>query len=100
VGETGGPDDHATAESPTPEETVTVVVDPSKEVVGVSTTQDTTLVLSSPHWPTSPSAALATSSQRLDDDVMRQFDATHRLSELTAAWRILAAGVTSFGEKL
>jgi hypothetical protein len=31
------PDDHATTESPTPEVTVTVVADPSKEVAGAST---------------------------------------------------------------
>jgi hypothetical protein len=54
------------------------------------------LVLSSPRQPTSPSAALAASSQCLDNDVMREFDATHRLSELTVTWGILAAGGTSF----
>jgi hypothetical protein len=27
-----------------------------------------------------------------------EFDATHRLSELTVAWGILAAGATSFEE--
>ena len=54
------------------------------------------LVLPSSHRPASPSA-LATGGQRLDDDVVQQFDATHRLSELTAAWGTLA---TSFGEKL
>jgi hypothetical protein len=31
---------------------------------------------------------------------MQQFDATNHLSELTVAWGILAAGATSFGEKL
>jgi hypothetical protein len=50
--------------------------------------------------PTSPSVALATSSQRLDDDVMHEFDATHRLWKLTMVWGILVAGATSFGEKL
>jgi hypothetical protein len=35
--------------------------------------------------PTS-STAHASSSQRLEDDVVLQFDATHRLSELTMAW--------------
>ena len=45
----------------------------------------------------SPSAPLATSGQHLDDDVVQQFDATHRLSELTAAWGTFA---TSFREKL
>ena len=49
------------------------------------------------HRPTSPSTPLGTSDQRLDDDVLQQFDATHRLSELTAAWGTFA---TSFGEKL
>ena len=47
--------------------------------------------------PASPSAPLGTGDKRLDDDVMQQFDATHRLSELTAAWGAL---LTSFGEKL
>ena len=33
----------------------------------------------------SPSTPLGTGGQRFDDDVVQQFDATHRLSELTAA---------------
>ena len=45
----------------------------------------------------SPSAPLPSGVQRLDDDVVQQFDATYRLSELTAAWGTFA---TSFGEKL
>ena len=49
------------------------------------------------HQPASPSAPLGTSGQRLDDDVLQQFDATHWLSELTAAWGTFAS---SFGEKL
>ena len=48
-------------------------------------------------WPTSSSVPLGTGGQRFDDDVVQQFDATHWLSELTAAWGTLA---TSFGEKL
>jgi hypothetical protein len=44
----GAPDDHAATESPTLEVTMTVVVDPSKEVAGASTAQDMALVLSSP----------------------------------------------------
>jgi hypothetical protein len=87
-------------ESPTPEVTVTVVADPFKEVAWASVAQDMALVLSSSHRSVSPSVALATSSQRLDDDVMWEFDATHRLSELTTVWGILAAGAASFGEKL
>ena len=50
--------------------------------------------------PASPSASLGTGAPRLDDDVLHQFDATHRLLELTAAWGNLATFVTSFGEKL
>ena len=55
------------------------------------------LVLPSLHRLASPSVPLATGGQRFDDDVVQQFDATLRLSELTAAWGTLA---TSFGEKL
>ena len=61
-----------------------VAVDPSEEVAGAS--QDTALVLPSLPAPASPSAPLGTNSQRLDNDVLLQFDATHRLSKLTAAW--------------
>jgi hypothetical protein len=32
--------------------------------------------------------------------VVLQFDATHRLSKLTASWGRLAAGAASFGEQL
>ena len=55
------------------------------------------LALPSSHWAASPSAPLGTGARCLDDDVLQQFDATHRLSELTAAWGTLS---TSFGEKL
>ena len=58
------------------------------------------LILPSLHQPASPFAPLGTSDQRLDDDVLQQFDATHRLSELTAAWGTFATFGTSFGEKL
>ena len=50
--------------------------------------------------PASPSAPLGTGGSRLDDDVLHQFDATHRLLELTAAWGSLSTLATSFGEKL
>jgi hypothetical protein len=70
------PDEHAIAESPTPEMVVTVVAGPSEEVAGASTTQVAALVLSSSHQLVSPHAALGTSSQHLDDDVLREFDAT------------------------
>ena len=55
------------------------------------------LALPSLHQVASPSASLGIGARRLDDDVLQQFDATHRLLELTAAWGTLA---TSFGEKL
>ena len=58
------------------------------------------LVLPSLPAPASPSASLGIGAPCLDDDVLHQFDATHRLSELTAAWGNLATFATSFGEKL
>ena len=90
--EAGSP---AAADPVAPEVTVATTVCTSEEVAGAS--QDTALVLPSLPTPASPSAPVGTSSQRLDDDVLLQFDATHRLSELTAAWGALS---TSFGEKL
>jgi hypothetical protein len=82
VRKTVAPDEHAAAESPTLEIVVTVVASPSEEVAEASTTPVAALVLSS-HQSVSPHAALGSSSQRLDDDVLREFDATRRLSELT-----------------
>jgi len=97
VRETGFPGGHAAADLLAPEVTVTMAmaVEPSEEVAGAS--QGTALVLSSLPRPASPSAPLPSGVQRLDDDVVQQFDATHRLSELTAAW---VTFMTSFGEKL
>ena len=66
-----------------PKVTVVTTVGTSGEVAGAS--QDIALVLPSLPALASPSALLGTSSQRLDDEVLLQFDATHRLSELTAA---------------
>jgi hypothetical protein len=79
---------------------MTVAVSLSKDVAGAFATQVAALVLSSSHQSVSPHVALGISSQRLDDDVLREFDATRRLSELTTKWRVLAAGASSFGEKL
>ena len=95
---TGFSGDSVAADLLTPKVTVAVVVDPSEGVAEAS--QDTVLFLPSLHLPASPSAPLGISGQRLDDDVLQQFDATHRLSELTAAWGTFATFVTSFGEKL
>jgi hypothetical protein len=58
------------------------------------------LVVVSAVQPTSSATVHAFSSLRLEKDVMLQFDATHRLSELTASWGKLAAGTVSFGEQL
>ena len=74
-----------------PEVTVAMAVDSSREVAGTS--HDVSLILSSPHRPSSPSAPLST------EDVVHQFDATHRLLELTASWGEFATFATSFGEK-
>ena len=50
--------------------------------------------------PASPYPLLASGVPPLADEVVQQFDATHRLSELTAAWGNLVTFATSFGEKL
>ena len=47
--------------------------------------QEIALVMPSLHRPASPSPLLASGGPLLADDVVQQFDATHRLSELTAA---------------
>ena len=93
--ETGFPEDHAAADSVAPEVTVATAVGSSEEVAGAS--QGMALALPSSHRAVSPSAPLVTGARCLDDDVLQQFDATHRLSELTATWGTLS---TSFGEKL
>jgi hypothetical protein len=100
VRETVASDEHAAAESPTLGMVVTVAAGLSEEVVGASIAQVAALVLSSSHQPISPPAAHDISSQRLDDNVLREFDATRHLSELTTEWGVLAAGVASFREKL
>ena len=58
------------------------------------------MVVPSSPQPASPSPSLASGGPPFTDDVVQQFDATHRLSELTAAWGSLSTLVTSFGEKL
>ena len=62
--------------------------------------QEIALVMPSLHRPASPSPLLASGGPLLADDVVQQFDATHRLSELTAAWGSLSTLTTSFGEML
>ena len=80
---TGFPDEPTTADLVALEVTVATAVGSSEEVARAS--EDMALALPSSHWAASPSAPLGTGDQRLDDDVLQQFDATHRLSELTAA---------------
>ena len=93
--ETGFPGGHTATDLLAPEVTMAVAVEPSEEVAEAS--QGMALVLSSLPRPSSPSTPLASGVQRLDDDVVQQFDATYRLLELTAAWGTFA---TSFEEKL
>ena len=92
VGVTRPSGDDVAAVLVAPEGTVAIAVDSSREVAGTS--HDVSLILPSPHQPSSPSAPLSTK------DVVHQFDATHRLSQLTASWGDFATFATSFGEKL
>jgi len=91
----GFPDEPAAADLVAPEGTMAVAVGSSEEAARAS--QDMALALPSSHRAASPSASLGIGARRLDDDVLQQFDATHRLSELTTAWGTLS---TSFGKKL
>jgi hypothetical protein len=100
MGETVVPDDHAAAESPTPEMMVTVAAGPSKEVAGASAAAALALVVVSLAQSTSSTASRASSGLRQEEDVVLQFDATHHFSELTESWGTLAAGAASFGEQL
>ena len=65
------------------EVTVAMVVG-SSEVLAVASQEITQVMASSPQ-PSSPSPLLAFGGPPSADDVVQQFDATHRLSELTAA---------------
>jgi hypothetical protein len=93
-------DDHAAAESSALEAAVTMAVDPAMEVAKVSTVVASALVVVSSAQLTSSPAGHASGSLRLEEDVVLQFDATHRLSELTMSWGRLATGAASFGEQL
>ena len=81
-----------------PEVTVAVVPGPSEGLALASL--EVALVIPSLPQPASPSPSLASGGPSFTDDVVQQFDATHRLSELTAAWGSLASSATSFREKL
>ena len=77
VGETRFSGDDVVADLVALEVTVAMAVDSSREVA--RTSHDVSLILPSSHRPSSPSAPLSA------EDVVHQFDATHRLSELTAS---------------
>ena len=81
-----------------PEVTVAVASGPSEGLALASL--EVALVVPSLPQPASPSPSLASGGPSFFGDVVQQFDATHRLSELIAAWGSLAFSVTSFGEKL
>ena len=88
----------AAADLPAPEVTVAMVAGSSKGLALAS--REVALVIPSSPRPASPSPSLASSGPPFADDVVQQFNATHRLSELTAAWGNLSSLATSFGEKL
>jgi hypothetical protein len=92
VGGTSLSGDDAAADLVASEVTVAMTVDSSRDVAGTS--HDVSLILPSPHRSSSPFAPLST------EDVVHQFDATHRLSELIASWGDFVTFATSFGEKL
>ena len=89
--------DGATADLTAPEVTVAITLGPSEGLASAS--REVALVVPSLPRPASPSPSLAFGGPPFADDVVQQFDATHRLSELTAAWGNLSSLATSFGKK-
>ena len=75
--------EYAAADLLTPEVTVAMAVG-SSEGLAVASQEIALVVPSSPRLA-SPSPLLASGGPPLADDVVQQFDATHRLLELTAA---------------
>jgi hypothetical protein len=90
AGETAISVEQYAVESAHPTEVMTVVGHLTEDTTGAPTMLDTALVLASTSSP----------SQHLAEDVVLEFDATHRLSKLTTAWEDLSAGAASFGELL
>jgi hypothetical protein len=82
------PAEQPTTEFVHPTEVVTMVGHPTKDTAGAFAVLDMALVLASNFSP----------SQRLAEDVVLEFDATHRLSKLTTVWEGLSAEAASFGE--
>ena len=98
VGVTKLSGDDAAADLVAPEVTVAIAAGPSEGLASAS--WEIALVVPSSPWPASPSPSLASSGLPFADDVVQQFDATHRLSKLTVALGSLSTLATSFGEKL
>ena len=73
----------AAADLPAPEAAMAMAVGSSEGLAVAS--QEIALVVPSLPRPASPSPLLASGGPPLADDVVQQFDATHRLLELTAA---------------
>jgi hypothetical protein len=67
VRETEAPDNLAVVESPTPEVTVTVAVDPAMEVAEISTAATSALVVVSSAQPTSSATGHASSSLYIEE---------------------------------
>ena len=89
--------DGAAVDLAAPEVTVAIAAGPS-EGLALASREIALVVPSSPRPASSPS--LASGGPPFADDVVQQFDVTHRLSDLTAAWGSLSTLATSFGEKL
>ena len=75
--------DGAATDLVAPEVTVAMAVGPSKGLALAS--REIALVVPSSPWSASPSPSLTSGGPPFTDDVVQQFDATHWLSELTAA---------------
>jgi hypothetical protein len=89
AGETAIPAEQPAIESAHPTKVMIVVGRPAEDTARAFAVLDMALVLTLTSSP----------SQRLAEDVVLEFDATHRLSKLIAAWEGLSAGVASFGEQ-
>ena len=83
VGATSLSGGDAAADLVAPEVTVAIAVGPSEGLA--SSSREIALVVPSSPRPASPSPSLATGGPPFANDVVQQFDATHRLSELIAA---------------
>ncbi|XP_066336305.1 WEB family protein At5g55860-like isoform X2 [Miscanthus floridulus] len=79
---------------------VTVAVAPGSSGGLAPASLEVALVAPASPQPASFSPSLASGGPSISGDVVQQFDATHRLSELTAAWGSLSTLASSFGEKL